>query len=69
MPNDGGGRISLWNELVTLHKKYEKIRMVEDFDSEQLTVAPGETKKAVLIAEHVNIVTAMEQLYVAVYVH
>ena len=69
MPNDGGGRISLWNELVTLHKKYEKIRMVEDFDSEQLTITRGETKKAVLIAEHVNIVTAMEQLYVAVYVH
>lgn len=69
MPNDGAGRISFWNELVTLHKQYEKIRMLENFDSEQLTVAPGETKKAVLVTEHVNIVTAMEQLYMAVYVH
>ena len=69
MPNDGAGRISFWNELVALHKQYEKIRMLENFDSEQLTVAPGETKKAVLVTEHVNIVTAMEQLYMAVYVH
>ena len=69
MLNDGSGRISFWNELVKLHKEYERIRMLENFDSEQMVVAPGETKKAVLLTEHVNIVTAMEQLYMAVYVH
>lgn len=69
MSNDGSGRISFWNELVKLHKEYERIRMLENFDSEQMVVAPGETKKAVLLTEHVNIVSAMEQLYMAVYVH
>ena len=69
MLNDGSGRISFWNELISLHKKYERIRMLENFDSEQMAITRGETKKAVLLTEHVNIVTAMEQLYMAVYVH
>ena len=69
MLNDGGGRISFWNELISLHKKYERIRMLENFDSEQMAITRGETKKAVLLTEHVNIVSAMEQLYMAVYVH
>lgn len=68
MLNDGGGRISFWNELISLHKKYERIRMLENFDSEQMAITRGETKKAVLLTEHVNIVSAMEQLYMAVYV-
>ena len=69
MLNDGGGRISFWNELISLHKKYERIRMLENFDSEQMAITRGETRKAVLLTEHVNIVSAMEQLYMAVYVH
>lgn len=69
MSNDGSGRTSFWNELVTLHQEYGKIRMIEDFSSEDLTVARGESKKAVLVTDHVNIVAAMEQLYMAIYVH
>ena len=64
MPNDADGRVSLWNDLVTLYQEYEKLHAIEGFEPESLKVVAGDTKKSVLCtAEALNIVNAMEQLY------
>ena len=67
-PNDASGRVSLWNDLVDLDKKLEKIRAIQDFSSDDVTVEAGETKRAVLVAQTINPTVAMGQLYMAVYV-
>ena len=67
IPNDAGGRMSLWNDICKLILELERIRAVENFETSTLTVEPGETKKAVLCTlDGLNIVNAMGQLYMAV---
>ena len=68
MPNDAAGRVSLWNDIVTHHRQLESVRAIEDFDPQNVTVAPGETKKSVIVTSHVTPVNAMEQLYMTVYI-
>ncbi|MBE6070689.1 MAG: phage tail protein [Clostridium butyricum] len=67
-PNDQSGRVSLWNDIVDLDKKLEKIRAIEGFSSDNVTVEKGETKRAVLVTQTINPTVAMGQLYMAVYV-
>ena len=69
VPNDGAGRISLWNDIVSHHQKLQAIRALEDFDPEGITVEKGESKKSVVVSDHVTPVNAMEQLYMTVYVN
>lgn len=67
-PNDASGRVSLWNDIVDLDKKLEKIRAIEEFSSDNVVVEKGETKRAVLVTQTINPTVAMGQLYMAVYV-
>ena len=69
VPNDGAGRISLWNDIVSHHQKLQAIRALEDFDPEGIIVEKGESKKSVAVSDHVTPVNAMEQLYMTVYVN
>jgi len=62
------GRVSLWNDIVDLDKKLEKIRAIQDFSSDNVIVEKGETKRAVLLTQTINPTVAMGQLYMAVYV-
>lgn len=67
VPNDNAGRISLWNDICKLHQELEKIRAIEAFDPSSVSVAQGDTKKAVVCTvENLNIVNAMTQLYMSV---
>ena len=66
--NDKSGRISLWNDIVKHHRELERIRAIEDFDSEDVTVERGETKKSVAVTDRICPVCAMSQLYMTVYV-
>lgn len=68
VPNDADGRISLWNDIVTHHKQMQTIRAIEDFNPKNVTVATGDTKKAVVINDVVTPVNAMAQLYMTVVV-
>lgn len=68
VPNDGGGRISLWNDIVKHHQEMEKIRAIENFDPEVITVEKGETKKSVVVTDSVEPTNAMGQLYMTVIV-
>lgn len=66
--NDAAGRVSLWSDIVQHHNQLQTIRAIENFDSEQVTVAQGDTRKSVAIEDHVQPVSAMEQLYMKVIV-
>ncbi len=66
MPNDGAGRISLWADIVKHHEQLQDIRAIENFDTEQLAVMQGDTKKSVVVSDVVTPVNAMEYLYMTV---
>lgn len=67
VPNDASGRASLWGDIVKLIQELEKIRAVENFDTESVTCEQGDKKKAVLCTINgLNIVNAMSQLYMSV---
>ena len=66
VPNDANGRISLWNDIVKHHQQLQDIRAIENFTSEDITVAQGDTKKAVVVYDKVTVVNAMAQLYMTV---
>ena len=68
VPNDASGRISLWNDIVSHHQQLETIRAIENFDPANVTVAQGNSKKAVVVTDYVTPINAMEQLYMTVYV-
>lgn len=68
VPNDASGRISLWNDIVKHHQELQNIRAIENFSSDNVTVAQGDTKKAVVVTDYVTPVNAMAQLYMTVYV-
>lgn len=68
VPNDPDGRISLWNDIVDIHKDLQTLRAIEDFSSDNITVDKGETKRAVVVTAYVSPVNAMSQLYMTVYV-
>lgn len=64
--NDAAGRISLWSDIVQHHNQLQTIRAIENFDSERVTVVQGDLRKAVAVADYVQPVSAMEQLYMVV---
>ncbi len=66
VPNDAAGRISLWNDIVSYHRQLLKMRAIEDFDPEDVTVAQGDTRKAVVVSEYITVTNAMSQLYLTV---
>lgn len=68
IPNDAAGRVSLWNDIVQHHRQLETLRAIEDFDSAAVTVERGESKRSVVVTDYVTPVSAMEQLYMTVYV-
>ena len=68
VPNDASGRISLWNDIVKHHQELQNIRAIENFSGDNVTVAQGDTKKAVVVTDYVTPVNAMAQLYMTVYV-
>lgn len=68
VPNDEAGRISLWMDIVKHHEQLQDIRAIEDFSGDNVTVAKGDTKKAVVVTDYVTPVNAMAQLYMTVWV-
>lgn len=66
IPNDNAGRVSLWNDIVKHHQQLQDIRAIENFDSENVIVRQGDTKKSVVVTDAVTPVNAMEILYMTV---
>lgn len=63
IPNDEAGRISLWNDIVTYNNKLASIRAIEEVQADQITVAKGDTKRAVVVTNPVTPINCMSQLY------
>lgn len=63
VPNDASGRVSLWSDIVAIHKQLNDIRALEDFDSKLITVEQGDTKKSVLVKSNCTVVNTMVRLY------
>lgn len=66
--NNESGRTSLWNDVATLFKEYQQIQAIENFEDTDITVAIGNDKKSVSINSAVQIINAMEKLYMTVVV-
>jgi len=69
IPNDNAGRLSLWSDIVSHHRRLETIRAIEDFAPQDVVIAPGETKRSVVVTDRITPVSAMSQLYMTVVVH
>lgn len=67
-PNDDSGRIAFWSDIVKHHQELQKLRAIENFKSEDITVIKGDAKKAVIVSDRVTPVNAMAQLYMTVVV-
>jgi hypothetical protein len=52
--------------VVKHHKQLQDIRAIEDFEEDDVTVAQGDTKKAVVVNDAITVVNAMTQLYMTV---
>lgn len=66
--NDADGRVSLKSALCNISETMQNIHAIENFSRDDVTVEPGETKRAVLVTKGITPVVAMKQLYVATYV-
>lgn len=67
VPNDASGRATLWNDIVKYFQEMERIRAIENFDTDTLAVDVGDTKKAVLLTLNgLSVVNAMSQLYMSI---
>ena len=63
IPNDADGRIALWADIVAHHRELERVRAIQNFDEEAVTVEQGNEKGAVLVNDGIEVVGAMEKLY------
>lgn len=66
VPNDKAGRISFWNDIVKHHQELQKIRAIESFKADNISVEKGDTKKSVVVNNSVMPTNAMSQLYMTV---
>ena len=66
VPNDKPGRTSLWADIVKHHEQLQKVRAIEDFSDEDVTVEQGNSKKAVVVNDVITVINAMSKLYMTV---
>ena len=66
IPNDASGRIRLWADIVKHHEELAKIRAIENFSEDDITVEQGESKKSVVVGNAITVVNTMTQMYMAV---
>lgn len=66
VPNNASGRISLWSDLVKIRQQLQDIGAIENFSDSDVTVAQGDTKKAVVVTSAVTVVNAMSKFYMTV---
>lgn len=66
--NNEAGRTSLWSDIVTLFKDYQTLQAIENFEDDDISVEIGNDKKSVTINTSVQVINAMEKLYMTVVV-
>lgn len=63
VPNNASGRTSLWSDIVKIHQNLNDIQAIEDFESGDIAVSEGETKKSVVVNSAITIANTMTKLY------
>lgn len=66
IPNDAAGRSALWIDLVKIRKDLQTLRAIEDFEEDDVSVEPGDTKKTVTVKCAITVVNAMSKMYMTV---
>lgn len=61
--NNDAGRTSLWSDVIKIHQNLANINAIEGFDTEDIVVEQGETKKSVQISGAITVVNTMTKLY------
>nr|DAU55301.1 MAG TPA: tail sheath protein [Bacteriophage sp.] len=65
--NDEDGRIALWGDIVALHKEYQRVRAIQNFDPKDVPIpTQGEKKTDVLMNYSVQPTCCMERLYMTI---
>lgn len=62
--NDATGRVAYWSDVVAHRREMMNLRAIENYDTDSLVVELGSNKKSVTQSEKLNIVCAMEELYI-----
>ena len=63
VPNNVSGRTSLWSDIVKIHQDLNDIQAIEDFESADITVLQGDSKKSVAVNSAITVVNTMTKLY------
>lgn len=66
VPNDESGRVSLWNDIITHHRELQNLRAIQEFAADDVAVAAGKSKNAVVVSDAVQPTAAMAKLYMTV---
>ena len=66
VPNNEAGRISLWSDIVSIHKDLSGLGVIEGFVSESVKVEKGLDKGSVVITSSIMPVNAMAKLYATI---
>ena len=61
--NNESGRTSLWSDVIKIHQELANINAIEGFETEDIVVEQGETKKSVQISGAITVVNTMTKLY------
>ena len=65
--NDEDGRTALWGDIVALHKEYQRVRAIQNFDPKDVPIPThGEKKTDVLMNYSVQPTCCMERLYMTI---
>lgn len=64
--NNASGRVSLWNDIVSIYKQYYQLQAIEEFDSSNIVVEQGNDKKTVTVSGNITPVNCMSKLYMTV---
>ena len=63
LPNDDSGRQGLKSDLCSVREEMQRMRALENFKREDMTVEQGETKKSVVVENEVQVVNTMSIMY------
>lgn len=66
VPNNESGRISLWSAVVSYCKDLQNLQCIENFVADDVKIEAGSDKKSVAITLPIQVVNAMEKLYMTV---
>ncbi len=61
--NNAAGRLAFWTDIVSHHKELERLGAIEDFSDEDVSVAQGKEKVAVVVQDAITVTGPMEKLY------